>query len=226
MDHKDAERINASTRYLMGDLPAEESAAFEDHYFTCAECAAEVVADEAFAANLRTVFNDQAVLRPFESRVTAPHVRAAWRPRFAAAFAMPLAAAACLALGILVYQNLLVIPGLRTQVAELRDPPAPIAVALKLSREENRFSIPQNSPFWVPYFRLTKPDAWPAYDCEIQTASGAPVKSLSSLTARRGQPFYLLLQSSLFPDGAYKFKIRGHSSKDVIAEYTIDVVHE
>ena len=222
MDHDDAQDMQASARYLIGDLSAEQSAAFEEHYFTCAECAAEVTMDEVFAANLRDVFEKQTRMHLVGSQVPVP--RLAWMQR--PSFVVPLAAAACLLLALLVYQNAVALPAMRTQMAVLQNPPAPVSIPLKLAREENRFLIPKNNPFFAVYFRLSKPDASAVYECDIETANGVKVKTVSPVTARVGQPFYLLLPSSQFLDGAYRFKIRGLNSPGVIAEYTADIIHE
>lgn len=39
MDHTEAAAINATDRYLLGELSAAEADAFEEHYFDCVECA-------------------------------------------------------------------------------------------------------------------------------------------------------------------------------------------
>ena len=222
MDHDDAQRMQASARYLVGDLPVEQAAAFEEHYFSCAECAAEVTVDEVFAANLRDVFEKQTRLHLVGSQVPAPRLAWVQRP----SFVVPLAAAACLLLAVLIYQNVLAIPAMRTQIAVLQDPPAPVSIPLKLAREENRFSIPRNNPFFAVYFRLSKPDASATYECDIETADGVKVKTVSPVTARVGQPFYLVLPSSQFSNGAYRFKVRALNSPNVIAEYTADIIHQ
>jgi hypothetical protein len=42
MTHEDALETLASERYLLGDMSELERHLFEDHYFCCAECAADV----------------------------------------------------------------------------------------------------------------------------------------------------------------------------------------
>ncbi len=56
MDHETAIRLNATERYFLGELPSDERDAFEEHYFDCAECAADVQAMTIFAANAKQVF--------------------------------------------------------------------------------------------------------------------------------------------------------------------------
>ena len=55
MDHKQAVEDHAVERYFLGELSPEERDAFEEHYFTCTECAAEVCAGARFRANARRV---------------------------------------------------------------------------------------------------------------------------------------------------------------------------
>ena len=48
MDHADATARQTSERYLLGELNAEETSAFEEHYFECPLCADDVRAGMAF----------------------------------------------------------------------------------------------------------------------------------------------------------------------------------
>src|ERR1051326_5153593 len=42
MDHQVASKNHAVERYLLGEMPSEERDAFEEHYFTCAQCAQDL----------------------------------------------------------------------------------------------------------------------------------------------------------------------------------------
>lgn len=53
MDHQQAMNANILDRYLLGELPAAERAEFEEHYFSCAECAEELVSAVKFVENAR-----------------------------------------------------------------------------------------------------------------------------------------------------------------------------
>jgi len=56
MTHQDAVNSQAAEKYFSAGLTPEEREQFEEHYFDCLECAAEVRAAEVFAANARAVF--------------------------------------------------------------------------------------------------------------------------------------------------------------------------
>jgi len=50
MDHKEAVRLQAAEKYVLGELAEELCKAYEEHYFDCQECATEVIATAAFVA--------------------------------------------------------------------------------------------------------------------------------------------------------------------------------
>ncbi len=91
MTHEDAVTSQAVEKYLLDELSLDEREHFEQHYFECPECAAEVHAAEAFAANARIVLAEEAgrraTYRPAESRKARGLL--GWRrPVFALAWGM------------------------------------------------------------------------------------------------------------------------------------------
>jgi hypothetical protein len=60
MDHETVVQINATERYFLGQLADADRDSFEEHYFTCPECAEDVRALTVFAANARAVFREKA----------------------------------------------------------------------------------------------------------------------------------------------------------------------
>ncbi len=53
MDHQNAKNAKLLERYLLGEMADPERDAFEEHYFSCAVCAEEVVAATKFLDNAR-----------------------------------------------------------------------------------------------------------------------------------------------------------------------------
>lgn len=53
MDHLDAVRLRAAERYVLKQLTAAEAEAFEEHFFSCPECAEEVRWIAMFEDNAR-----------------------------------------------------------------------------------------------------------------------------------------------------------------------------
>ena len=56
MDHMEAIEMHATERYLLGELSTSETAAFEEHYFSCADCAADLESGTILFANAKAVF--------------------------------------------------------------------------------------------------------------------------------------------------------------------------
>jgi hypothetical protein len=102
MDHNHAVEIHAVERYLLGELAPEERDSFEEHYFTCAVCAGEVRSGARFRANARDVLKEPE--RSFEKEPG--------RGWFSWAALIPITACVML-LGVVGYQNTVLIPALR-----------------------------------------------------------------------------------------------------------------
>jgi hypothetical protein len=59
MEHKEAIELKAAERYVMRELPVELRDAYEEHFFDCAECAADIKAATSFAETSREIFADE-----------------------------------------------------------------------------------------------------------------------------------------------------------------------
>jgi hypothetical protein len=60
MDHEQIDQFDLIDRYLMGKLPAEESASFEEHFVDCPQCIAQLQTTKAFLQDLRFIAAAQA----------------------------------------------------------------------------------------------------------------------------------------------------------------------
>jgi hypothetical protein len=92
MEHTEAAATMAAERYLLNEMEAAERDAFEEHFFNCAECAADVRDEALIAGAIRSEGRGVTKVVPFRPRVAS---RAGW-----------LAAAAAVAgMAFLGYQN-------------------------------------------------------------------------------------------------------------------------
>jgi anti-sigma factor RsiW len=64
MDHEAAIGMQAAERYVAGQLAAPDRDAFEEHFFSCPECAEEVRWEQIFAANARRAVRDEPSTEP------------------------------------------------------------------------------------------------------------------------------------------------------------------
>ena len=111
MDHNEAVRLQAAEKYLLGELPKEQHAAFEEHYFDCSACAEEMKASAAFMESSRQVVREEAPQTIDEKRlVRVSPARGGWFGWLRPAFAVPAFAALLLFIG---YQNEVTIPQLK-----------------------------------------------------------------------------------------------------------------
>jgi hypothetical protein len=108
MDHNEAVRLQAAEKYVLGKLPRDQHAEYEEHYFDCFACAEEIKATVAFMEGARQVVREEA-LEPVGARALAPAVPGffSWlRP----AFVVPVFVAL---LVCITYQNSVTIPRLK-----------------------------------------------------------------------------------------------------------------
>jgi anti-sigma factor RsiW len=108
MNHLDAVKSHVGERYLLDELAPAERAAFEEHYFECAECAADVKAGVMFLENARAVLReDSTVTRVTESKRPSSRWVGWLQPAF-------LISALTCAIVFMFYQNTVLIPRLRS----------------------------------------------------------------------------------------------------------------
>jgi hypothetical protein len=114
MNHDEAVREQAVERYLLGELAQDVRARFEEHFFDCAICAADLKTGALFVDALR------ADRQPAGS--SAPDLRIV--PKRTAPWLRPwLAPALAASLLVVAYQNILVLPAMR-RAANVAQTPA------------------------------------------------------------------------------------------------------
>src|SRR5271167_1626321 len=103
MDHNEAVRLQAAEKYLLGELPKEQHAAFEEHYFECSACAEEMKTTVAFMESSRQVAREQVPETiGVKGLVAASPKTEGWFAWLRPAFVVPVFAALLLFIG---YQN-------------------------------------------------------------------------------------------------------------------------
>lgn len=81
MNHQEAINAKLVERYLLGEIADPERSAFEEHYFSCAVCAEEVVTAVKFVENARRpLFRLDAEMAPQEESGRAANGSAPLRP--------------------------------------------------------------------------------------------------------------------------------------------------
>jgi Putative zinc-finger len=114
MDHNVAVREKMTEKYLLNELGAEVRDEFEEHFFDCAECAADVGAAHEFVQRSKVVLAEKPeASRVRSSRGDERQVSRGWFAWLRPAFAVPVMA---LLLVVVGYQNLVTVPRLTQAV--------------------------------------------------------------------------------------------------------------
>lgn len=118
MEHEEAIQLMAAEKYLLGELSPEIRDSFEEHFFSCHDCAADVRAGAAFLENSKKLF----AVRPATEVLPEPvpaRSKPGWLAWLRPALVVPIMA---LMVGVMGYQNVVTYPKLKSDVAELRAP--------------------------------------------------------------------------------------------------------
>lgn len=123
MDHQEAVRLGAVEKYLLKELSPPERDEFEEHFFDCQECAADLKAAAAFLDGARREFKRGPLTKSMPDDAKTPWFSLIWKPAFAApAFA--------LLLFVIAYQNLVMYPRLAGADTRLETPEILASVSL------------------------------------------------------------------------------------------------
>ncbi len=221
MDHEQAARTQAPARYLLGDLSASEREEFEEHFFTCRECAEELGAGAAFAANARAVFREQMRRSP---AVMHSHPGSwAWlRP------ALPLSLCGAMAvtlIGVSMHDRG-VISSLRSELAGYSEVTSTPSYQIHAAErgDDQVFTVPKsassfNVTFDIPPAEKNVPLAALIEDSLGKTGASVPLPRGSSATLR--------LPVAKYPAGPYTLVLR-HASQDAkeVNRYRFSLAYE
>lgn len=61
MNHQDALRLQATEKYVLGELLGAQRDMFEMHYFNCPECALDLLSAATFVDTAREIFRQEAI---------------------------------------------------------------------------------------------------------------------------------------------------------------------
>jgi hypothetical protein len=225
MDHEEALRIQAPEKYLLGEFSDPERDQFEEHFFSCQACAAEVRAGAVFEANARAVFADEA-RRSFAAKAAARSVmEVSWRdwlrlrPVMAASWAVSLLLLAGTSYQALVY---------RSRLADLNAPQAfaPLLLRADTRGEDRVVKLTANSRFFSLGVQLPPELDSTSYDCRVFSEADSLLFAISSPAPAPGMPLYILIPASQFPSGRYKLSVLEISGQRASATYGFVVQRE
>jgi hypothetical protein len=213
MEHEEAIATLAAEKYVLSEFSAEQREQFEEHFFSCPECAEDVRTLSQFKANARVVLGEPAV---YSRAIARPARSWRWLDSISAWWAQPNYAWGTLAVLLAVTT---VTGGLR--VVELNKQLQPQAVSSFVLRPETRGEIISIAPQQLGPFVLLEVDvpgasgelAW-----ELQSAGSKDALFTGTATAPpAGASFKLLLPSDKFGRGEYLLVISSPGAVDASA---------
>lgn len=217
MDHQQALKLRAAERYILHELTPDERDDFEEHYFTCPECADEIRSVFTLADNTKSVFRDEArAVKPPASSWASPQWLQ-WLQWLRPALAVPVAAA--LLLGITLYQSMFVIPRLERDLAGANQAQViPTVVARAATRgEDPAVEISPGDRFVQLTLDVNVTGTDSAYTCEIYDEAGGLRFSVPSAVPSKGS-LHLLLPASGLKPGRYTIRVRPRSASEIPAD--------
>jgi hypothetical protein len=241
MEHTQAIQLKAAERYVLGELPSDLREQYEEHFFSCVECAEEVNLAAAFVENSRAAMGSEPVMPPVRLPVTVTQrpATSGWLGVFLRpSFAVPVFAALLL---LVAYQEFLVIPrwkGAATHSISTLASAAPQALAsFSLITADSRggepllVSVAPGQPFSL-YFDIPPDAHYSSYICELQNAAGKAEFSLNISAEQAKNAVQLLIPSSSLGTGKHVLMLRGLGTPDdaasggtEVARYPFTLVH-
>ena len=216
MDHDLAVKSQACEKYLLGQLPPELRDAYEEHYFSCVECATQLrMAAELIGAS-QQIFAKTPELAAPARVVREPGGWSRWlRP----AFAIPVMAGLLLVVG---YQNLVLIPRLQQSQS-----PRVLTMFSLISANTRGETVPAfaaqpNRPFGL-YVDIPVDPEISNYKVSVQDPSGKTILS-SSLDSAQAQKTQVLVINPEKNSGKYTLVIVGQPKPTELARmhFTVD----
>jgi hypothetical protein len=195
MTHEQAVSTFASERYLLEEMTEPERTVFEEHYFSCGDCADDVRMGAVMSDGARAGLMSERANQNTVSDITASD---AWRRKTAStsrwyqSAAIPWAAAAALAV-VAGYQTLVGTPG-----RPLSHPEALVPVTLRpASRgQDPKIFVSRNSSIATLAVDMSSAVSGNSLSYAIRTATGSVIATGSVQAPQAGAPLLLLVPTA------------------------------
>ena len=209
MDHSEAVRLNMVEKYLLGELSPDARDQFEEHYFDCPECAADVRALSTFMATSRTIFNEGSAMKT-PSAVRNP-ARLGWFGWLRPAVAVPAIAALA---AVVIFQAAVTIPNLKEQAATQRGGQV-YESSFRVqgsTRGENvsRIAIDPNQSFALD-FDFTPSQTFRSYRGTLANSSGSTVLTFRVGGDESNKELHLVIPENKVSPGRYNLVFTGEN---------------
>jgi hypothetical protein len=209
MDHADAIRSKAAERYLLGEIVGPPRDEFEEHFMGCLECARDIRAGAVFIGNAQEVLRHEVLpATPAMTRIAPP------RQTWLAALFRPavMAPALVVLLGIVGYQQIVVVPHLRSALSAANTPAEIPSFSLLAGSSRGEAAVPvivrPDQPFTL-YVDVPPQPPFPMYTFDVETTEGASKFSLPVSGEDARKTVLVLVPAGQLLPGDYVVAIRG-----------------
>src|SRR5271165_5867194 len=189
MDHNQAIELNAAEKYVLRELPEDLQEAYEQHFFDCSICAADIKAAAIFAETTREIFAEE-----HDHPATDPERGSVWSRWLRPAIAVPVFATLLLLVG---YQNLVTIPQLKS------GPTASLQVL-------NTFSLAAaDSRGGAVRIPLSRGKGFAQFLCQLRDDSGRVLHQVTVTAEQANKTVELFVPAGMMHPGTYSIVIAG-----------------
>ncbi len=205
MDHATVMRKAIAESYMLDELGEEERAEFEEHFFTCPECAEDMKALAIFIDDTRN-----ALVKPSIGR------RLTGAKRRLRLLMLPIAATAVLSLGAAIYQTAVTVPQLRRDLAQTQELQATSLHFLSVARSDPAVIRvgAQQSMIGLTLSRTGGESPSRYRRIDVRDAKGALVRSSVVDAPAAGDELQFLLPVSDLASGQYAIELSGIDSAE------------
>jgi len=230
MDHLEALRLQASEKYVLGELSPDLREQFEEHYFECAECAEDVKATVTFVSATREVLREDPSPSSFESR--EPPAPSRWRSWIRPVVFVPAMAALVLSIGYFTWPA-------RPPIGEITEPgmvsfSGPsfgLRGGDRLENEATVCEVHRNNSFQLHFdFVPAQDHNFSSYAGEIQDRSSRVLLRFDVPPNRINKEVNLVVPAGLLRTGDYTLAVFGRdasfSAKTSVAKFAFAVHNE
>lgn len=229
MDHKEAISANRLERYMLNELAGEERFAFEEHYFSCALCAQDIIVAARFIDNARKPLlrldAEAPAERPAEAKRPAQPLRPEteekgnWWDRWLDLAPKPALALACAALlAVVVYKE---IPGgARAEVMGSYFVTSTRAVdteprKIRVQKEQERIAL---------LYNRTDPSV-ARYAFVLEASGGSAVLQFEGAAPRDTDDVIISLPVKGLAPGRYTLRVRDASARNDVAAIPFELLY-
>jgi hypothetical protein len=205
MDHHEALRAEAVEKYLLDELPPQVRDEFEEHFFDCPECAADLKTTAAFLDEAKRELRRAPAAKPAPRAGKPLRLGFLWRPAI-------LAPAFALLLSVIVYQNVRVFAP-AGESAQLDRPEVLSAVSLIGANSRGganpSVAVGKDQPVLLT-LDIPAAEQYTSYTCTLIAPSGAAVWSVPVSASQARDTVSIRVPGADLPPGDYTLRVQAN----------------